>query len=282
MLINSNKEFIMHNKFIQTLFLFLILIASCGIPESEYEKLKTENEKLKEELDECKNGADRLIAKVERSFKENNFIEAKHNIELLYNNHPESQKNKEFADLLKVIDEKITAEEKRREEEEKERVRLANLNNTGIWSVSYYVDDFGEPTKEKYIKNTQLISGYFSNTATQNSDLNVKILITDKSNIDIMLYEYARNNPVKAISSDSYKVLVQEKDGNRLSLWATNYSDRLSLNKSDANKLHTALIKGGTLKFHIIDAETPTTEYEFTIQNADWYNNAYAKLVDKK
>jgi hypothetical protein len=86
-----------------------------------------------------------------------------------------------------------------------------------------------------------------------------------------MLYEYARNNPVKAISSDSYRVLVQDKDANKLSLWATNYSDRLSLNKSDANKLYTALMKGGAIKFRITDVETPTTEYEFSIQNADWY-----------
>jgi len=73
---------------------------SCGVPESEYDKLK-------KELDECKNGADRLIAKVEKLYKENNYIEAKRNIELLFNNHPESPKNKEFADLLKEIDEKI-------------------------------------------------------------------------------------------------------------------------------------------------------------------------------
>jgi hypothetical protein len=97
-----------------------------------------------------------------------------------------------------------------------------------------------------------------------------------------MLYEYARNNPVKAISSDSYVVLVQDKDGTRLSLRATNYSDRLSLKNSDANKLHTALMKGGAIKFRITDVETPTTEYEFTIQNADWYDNAYAKLIDNK
>ena len=267
-----------HNLLFTIMMLFIF---SCGVPESEYEKLKSENEKLKSKLDECMNGADRLIAQVEKFYKENNFSEAKHNIELLYNNHPESPKNKEFEELLKTIDKKIAAEEKRKEEAEKERIRLENINNTGMWSVHYYVDDFGEPTKEAYIRNTDFINGTFSNTATQNSDLNVKFLISNSSDISIMLYEYAGNNPVKAISSDSYKFLVQDKDGNRLSLWATNYSDRLSLSKSDSKKLHIALMKGGTLKFRITDVETPTTQYDFSISNADWYENAYRILREK-
>jgi hypothetical protein len=40
-------------------------------------------------------------------------------------------------------------------------------------------------------------------------------------------------------------------------------------------------MKGGTVKFKIVEIDTPTTEYEFTISKADWYKNAYRKLTEK-
>jgi hypothetical protein len=72
--------------------------------------------------------------------------------------------------------------------------------------------------------------------------------------------------------------LIQDKDGKRLKLRATNYSDRLSFNKTDSRKVHGILMNGGSIKFKIYEIDTPTTEYNFTIRKADWYENAYAKL----
>jgi len=266
----------------------IVLVASCGVPESDYnklltqkEQLKTENERLLTELDDCKNGAVKIVAEVEKAYLEKNYAVARQKIILLSEKHPEAPENQKFKSLLKKIDEEEIIEKKKKEAEEKERIRLANINNTGIWSVNHYVDDFGEPTKEGYIRNTNLISGLFSNTATQNSDLNVRLLITNSSDISIMLYEYAGNNPVKAYSADSYRVLIQDKDGKRYKLTATNYSDRLSFNKSTSKKVHEILMKGGMIKFKIIETDTPTTEYGFTISNADWYDNAYRKLTGK-
>ncbi|NJD22834.1 MAG: hypothetical protein FIA82_09235 [Melioribacter sp.] len=272
----------MKNKILYLSLLVMISVLSCGVPKSEYDKLKSENEKLKNELDDCNNGAEKLIALVEKSYRENNYSEARRNIELLSQKHPESTKNAEYKELIKDIEKKENEQKIQREIAEKERIRLENINNTGMWSVRFYVDEFGEPTKQGYITNTSPIYGMFSNTATQNSDLKVDLLIGNPSDISIQLYEYARNNPVKAISSDSYSVLIQDKDGGRLSLTAVNYSDRLSLNKSSSRKLHKVLVKGGTIKFHIKDIETPTTQYEFSISNADWYENAIAKLMNKK
>jgi hypothetical protein len=264
------------------MFVILLIISSCGVPQSDYDKLLSENKILSTKLDECENGAAKLVALIEKSYKEKKYSESKNYIQQLYSTHPESPKNKEFQKLLPKIEKKLIAEQKRKEAEEKERIRLANINNTGIWSVGYYVDDFGEPTKNGYIRNTSLIRGTFSNTATQDSPLNVKFLISNSRDISIQLYEYAGNNPVKAYSSDSYTVYVQDKNGKRLKLWATNYSERLSLNKSDSRKLHTMLLKGGNIKFRIKEIDTPTTQYNFTISNADWYDNAYRKLREKK
>lgn len=266
----------------------MAILSSCGLPQEDFDKLQNEkkellkeNERLLTELEECKYGAEKIIAEVEKAYSEKKYTIARQNINMLYENHPESPKNSEFKILLIKIEKEELVEKKRIQAEEKEQIRLANINNTGIWTVGHYVDDFGEPTKEGYIRNTSLISGLFSNTATQNSDLNVKFLISNSSDISIMLYEYASNNPVKAYSSDSYRVLIQDKDGKRYKLTATNYSDRLSFNKSTSRKVHEILMEGGMIKFKIIESDTPTTEYDFTISNADWYNNAYRKLTGK-
>lgn len=95
-----------------------------------------------------------------------------------------------------------------------------------------------------------------------------------------MLYEYAGNNPVKAYSSEKYQVLIQDKDGKRLKIIATNWSDRLNFDKTASRQVHNILMKGGEIKFKIYEIDTPTTEYNFTISKADWYENAYRKLQE--
>lgn len=286
--INKPKTYTMKlNTIIYSIFLMAIL-SSCGVPQEDFDKLQNEkkellkeNERLLTELDECKYGAEKIIAKVEKAYAEKKYSIARQNINMLYEKHPESPKNSEFKSLLKKIEKEELVEKKRKEAEEKERIRLANINNTGMWSVRYYVDEFGESTKQGYITNSSSIKGTFSNTATQDSRLNVDFLISGSYKISIQLYEYAGNNPVKAYSSESYRVLIQDKDGNRLKLRATNYSDRLSFDKSTSRKVHNILMKGGTIKFKIVEIDTPTTEYEFTISKADWYENAYRKLNGK-
>ncbi len=271
----------MNSKVLLTNLALIFLLISCGPSQEDYDKLLNENKNLLEKLEECNNGAEKLIALVNKSYKEKKYSEAKRYIQLLYSKHPESPKNKEFKKLLPTIEKKITAERKRNEAEEKERIRLANINNTGMWQVGYYVDNFGEPTKEGYIRNTNLIRGSFSNTATQDSKLDVKFLISNSRNISIQLYEYAGNNPVKAYATNYYSVSVQDKEGKRISLTAKNYSDRLTFDKKASRKIHKVLMKGGNLKFRIYETDTPTTKYQFRITNADWYENAYRILSGK-
>lgn len=289
---NMKNNLLIKNSYIMKLniiigIVLLTIITSCGVPQTDYDKLKTEKEELKTEnkrllteLDDCRFGAEKIVGAVEKAYAEKNYAIARENIKMLYERHPESPRNKEFKNLLKTIEKEELVEKKKREAEEEERIRLANINNTGMWKVRYYVDEFGEATKQGYITNSSSIKGTFSNTATQDSRLNVDFLISSSYKISIQLYEYAGNNPVKAYSSESYKVLVQDKDGNRLKLRAVNYSDRLSFDKTTSRKVHNILMKGGTIKFKIVEIDTPTTEYEFTIQKADWYDNAYTKLKE--
>ena len=262
--------------------LLTLLIISCGISEHEHKKVLEENKNLIEKLDDCKNGAEKLIARVENAYKEKEYASAIKNIELLSKKHPESPKNKDFKFLLVKIEKEKTEIKKQLEEKEKEKIRIANLNNTGIWNVKYYVDEFGESTKDGYISCIDDLDGLFSNSATQNSELKVRFLITSSTDVNFKLYEYADNNPVKAYSANEYRIFIQDKDGKRHKLIATNYHDRLSFGTSHSKIVHNVLKKGGTVKFSLYEIDTPTSEYKFTIQNADYYDNAYRILKSKK
>lgn len=259
----------------------LVLVAGCGVPRADYERLRRENETLKAEIDELKNGEDRLAAVIDKAYQEKDYDQVRSSIAALSSKHPESLRLPKYSTLLGKIQELEAAEKAQRTAEEKERVRLANLNNTGIWEVSFYVDRFGERTPEKLIRNSTPISGTFSNTATEDSDLSVFILIDGASKISLQLFEYARNNPVKAVSSDSYTVRVKDRDGKQHDLEAVNYSDRLTCGPDASRKIHSALMKGGQVQFWIQEDETPTTQYRFSIVSADWYDNAYQKFLSK-
>ena len=260
----------------------MTLIAGCGVSQSDYNKLKSENEKLKVEMDEYQNGEKRLIALVEKTYSERDYSQAKHNIELLSSKHPESPKNAEFKTLLKAIDKLELEQKKQKEAEEKEKTRLANINNTGIWEIDYYVNEFGDKTKNGYIRNRESIKGNFSNTATQDSPLDVKFLISNSKDISIKLFEYAGNNPVKAISSENYSVNIKDSEGKKYTLKAVNVSDRFCFNEFDSRKIHSILMKGGQVQFWIEEDSNSTNQYKFIIDKADWYSNAYQKLTGKQ
>jgi len=160
-----------------------------------------------------------------------------------------------------------------------ELTRLANLNKTGIWTVGYFVDEFGKPTKEEYIRNTEFISGAFSNSATQDSKLNVKFLISGSKEVAVQLYEYAGRNPVKAYTTTKYTVLLEDKDGKRSKLAAQNWSERLVFGASHSKKVHSSFMKGGTVTFRIYETERSINTYSFSV-NSTWYENAYRKLKE--
>ena len=158
----------------------------------------------------------------------------------------------------------------------------AGETTTSIWRVGHYQDKFGEPTKKGYITTQTPIQGTFSNSATQDSELLVSLLLNSNQEANIQLYEYARNNPVKAYSPDEYEVNVKDKDGKVLNLTATNYSDRLSFEKVASKKLHNAFLKGGKLQFVIRESDTPTTIYKFALDNADGFLAARKELKGVK
>ena len=181
-IIKKIKEIFMKNKLLNFGgLLSLFLLMSCSISKQDFDKLQQENESLKQQIntlnmqiDELKNGESRLVGLIDNAYKSEDYQSAKIYIENLKKTHPESTKIDYYNKLLVTISQKEKEIQLKKEAAEKERIRLENLNNTGMWEIRHYVDRFGEPTKEGYITNKSLIEGKFSNSATSNSDLNVK------------------------------------------------------------------------------------------------------------
>jgi hypothetical protein len=261
--------------------LLLLIVSRCGVPQADYDKLNKEKlelikekEKLKSDLDECENGEERLISIVKRSYSNKKFIIAKENINKLYDLHPESSMNAEFKNLLKSIDKEVKIENQKKEAAENDRIRIENLNNTGMWEVLW-------PGKLSHIRNKELIRGTFSNTATQDSELDVRIFINAYDDISIQLFEYAGNNPVKSNSIVDYDGFIMCNDAS-IYIKGVNYGDRIYLNKTSSQKLHKLLKGEDVLYVVIIETDRRTNEYGFRIQSALWYENAYLKLKEFK
>jgi cell division protein FtsB len=239
--------------------------------------LDAEIKNLKGEIEMYKNGPDKLLASIKQSYDAGDITSAKVTIDTFAKYHPQELQKPEVQKLIAQVVQKEKEQENQRAAAERERIRLANLNNTGIWTVSHYVDSFGERTSKAYITTKEYIKGKFSNSATQDSDLNVNFMINGLSEIHFQLYEYAGNNPVKSYGEDKYTVQIQDKDGQRNTLAASNYSDRLQFGKNASSILHRALMKGGVVKFAIVEDGTPT-RYRFEA-NAEYYENAYRQLT---
>lgn len=224
-------------------------------------------------------GAEIIGAEADKAFIEKDYFLVKQKLELLFAKYPEFARNGEYKTLIKTIEQIELDKLKREEAEKKEQYRLANINNLGMWSIHHPVNKFGESTNNRYITNTRLTHGTFSNSETKDSKLNVKFLISDSSNISIQLFENAGNMPLKAWSDHSYIVFVQDNDGNSYKITAVNKSDRLEFNKNASIQLHNTLLKGGNVKIKIHEYYNSGNNYQFSIQKADWYENAYRNLT---
>ena len=144
-------------------------------------------------------------------------------------------------------------------------------NPWGSYTKKYFVDDFREYTKDAYISSDE-IPGSFSNSATTNSDLDAKLLLTDEGEFHIFLYEYAGNHSTTGYS-DSYKILVKSGD-NKLKLFGSNYNDRVVFKSS---KLINLMREDKAISFVLIETGYGSSEYRFTLPN-NGFDYSYSQL----
>jgi hypothetical protein len=77
------------------------------------------------------------------------------------------------------------------------------------WKLGTFVDEFGDATKNKYIK-TQ-VEGTFSNSATEGSYLFAEVLFT-KSAVGIFLHNYEMSNPAEKFIGRATIMLKNSED----------------------------------------------------------------------
>jgi|WetSurMetagenome_2_1015567.scaffolds.fasta_scaffold567202_1 hypothetical protein len=160
-----------------------------------------------------------------------------------------------------------------------------NYPAPSIWSVRYYVDEFGDPTSRSYIYSGK-ISGVFSNSATTNSRLIADILIDRSDKISFQLYEYGGNHPIKGYHPDGeyFDFFIKDDQGLKSAFIGIldQGSDRIRFNlPDDAKKFHKTLLNNNEIKVFIQNDDTPTSKYSFTI-HAIGYKEIYKEFSGSK
>jgi len=124
----------MIKKFTLLTFIILLIIQSCGVPQDEVDKLKQEITELKQEIENCKFGADKLLANANTFFENKEYANSKSEITTLLEKHPTSPESKEAKLLLEKANTELKKiaelnEKERKEKERKEKQRLANATS---------------------------------------------------------------------------------------------------------------------------------------------------------
>lgn len=146
------------------------------------------------------------------------------------------------------------------------------------WKFGYYSDNFDNPTDEAFIINED-IKGSFSNSATNNSDLSVWIIV-DEEYASITLFEYDRTQ-VKNTGryDDEYGIQILANDVVH-EFYGYIYGeggDRIVLEGEERNQLIELLESNDEITFYIQNIERPTSEYKFTCQSGN-FSEEYGKL----
>lgn len=272
------------------LFVVLSFCALCGcVSQSTHEKalrtidsLKVANKSLMNENDELLNGEKRLIDYIELHYRNKDYIKSYEFITMLKSRHPASnyliQKEKMVVSIergARIMQDSI---DKAREDS----VKLANINELGIWEVRDVKNDFDEPTGKKYL--SAYISGRFSNSATAGSPLRVWISIDSVDDISVYFDEYS--DWTYDDNEDISHIKVVNKEARKVyeSLWLDQASfDKLyekGGNKTKSyKKLVDILADEGIYEIEVYTEYK--TMYTFTI-NSQYLENAMLKAGMKK
>lgn len=245
------------------------------------DSLKVANQTLIEENDELLNGEKRLIDYIELHNRNNDVLKSYDFIVKLRTKHPESDYITKNEQLLIAIENEAQIILDSIQKVKQDSIRRANIHELGIWKIGEYVDDFGEPTGEKFLYANVL--GVFSNSATARNILGVKVKVFNDGSIGLYYdeyndgtYENEKIRNIKIVNKEARKVYE--------SLWdAWNPDDCLFDNDESSPResmtLEEVLTKEGEYEFYI--NLKYNTKYQFII-NSNYLENAMLKAGIKK
>ena len=125
-------------RYLLLAFWGLVMFGGCGIPQKEYDKLKSEktqllseNERLKKELEDCRFGAEKLLSQAATYFENREYEKCKSTVSVLLMRHPGSLEAVKARELLgksemELKKNALIKEVTEKEQQRKEEQRLAN------------------------------------------------------------------------------------------------------------------------------------------------------------
>lgn len=138
----------------------------------------------------------------------------------------------------------------------------------GLWELKYYEDEFLDPTDVWYITNKRAVEGSWSDAASVNSKLFVKIFI-DEDTLAMKLWGYGgrviKNTDEK---EKPYTVIIKSDDGTRTQYNAgiSAGEEMLRFSVQDAVAIIQKLGTEDEIGFHISDPDNVGVSYIFTVQ----------------
>lgn len=273
----------MNNKFNLHILLCISILTSITVSgcvskfkyekaQEEIDSLKEENEKLMLINEELLNGEDRLMNYIILYSDSNDYIKAYESLIKLKKYHPESNKlgqnNKLFTQIEKIALAKIDSINEAKEDS----LKRANIDELGDWGIGNFINDFDEPTGEKYVYAN--FWGQFSNSATANDKLRINIRIYgDKKNpiVDFRFDEY--DNGTYEDEKIEYTKIINKKSRKKY-IGERSFYSFTDIESKEGNRLIDILTKEGVYEFYMrLDYKTV---YEFSI-NSNYLNNALIK-----
>ena len=142
--------------------------------------------------------------------------------------------------------------------------------NYGNWLQSSFVDEFGDETEDKFIA-ISTSDGKFSNSATQNSNLMVSILLAKEHlNRPVMtFYEYG-SNPVQGYYTDGHKYTCKMKNSKKelynIGLYLGKDSQLFVIQEPVEEKFFLSWLEQEEyIKFYCFNNDLKTQEYKFEL-----------------
>lgn len=246
------------------------------------DSLKVANQTLIEENDELLNGEKRLIDYIELYHRNKDYVKSYEFITMLKSRHPASnyliQNERQVVSIEREAHIVLDSVDKAR----KDSIKLANINELGIWEVCDVKNDFDEPTGKKYLSAD--VHGRFTNSATIGSSLNVSIRIDNVDKLSLYFDEY--NDGTYDGDDDISSIKVVNKKARKVyeTLWLDQASfDRLYEKGENKTKSYTKLVNiladEGIYEIEVFTEYK--TLYTFTI-NSQYLENAMLKAGMKK
>ena len=150
--------------------------------------------------------------------------------------------------------------------------------DSNLWKKGYYTDEFNEATGEEFAFID--LKGTFSNTATTDSDLSVRI-IADYNDIQFYLLEYETYKLTSFFDTQTYTIRVKDGADNihTFSGWLSESTNRIILDDKYKAEMLDILKVGGRIRFAITDDHSTSTKYVFAINNANNFESQWDSIT---